>query len=205
MKNLYLVQVVDSYGPNKFLPLAISYQWLYAQQDPKVKDTWQVQDVLIEKLNITNWLDNITAEPNLVAMSCYVWNWEYNRALAQAIKQRWPNCVVVVGGPQVDKHDPGFARKHEWVDVAVLGENESALKEILASNDSEDWEDIPGIVTKQTKKVTQPTRTVDLNSVPSPILTGFYDWIMDRYPDKRDIAVPKSQLRQVVKERHEHN
>ena len=184
MKNLYLVQVVDSYGPNKFLPLAISYQWLYAQQDLKVKQSWQVQDVLIEKLNITQWLDNMETVPDLVAMSCYVWNWEYNRALGQAIKQRRPGCVIVVGGPQIDKHDPAFARKHEWIDVAVLGENESALKEILASNSPQDWENIPGIVTKQTTQVTQPTRTINLDAVPSPILSGFYDWIIDRYPSK---------------------
>ena len=184
MKNLYLVQVVDSYGPNKFLPLAISYQWLYAQQDPKVAEQWQVQDVLIEKLNITQWLDNMPAVPDLVAMSCYVWNWEYNRALAQAIKQRWPNCVIVVGGPQVDKHDPGFARKHDWVDVAVLGENESALQDILVSGGADSWNNISGVVTKQTTQITQPTRTVNLDAVPSPILSGFYDWIIDRYHNK---------------------
>ena len=29
MKNLYLVQVADKYGPNSFLPVAISYQWMF--------------------------------------------------------------------------------------------------------------------------------------------------------------------------------
>lgn len=37
-KNIYLVQVVDNYGPNKFLPLAVSHQWLSAAQNLKVAD-----------------------------------------------------------------------------------------------------------------------------------------------------------------------
>lgn len=185
MKNLYLVQVVDSYGPNKFLPLAIAYQWLYAQQDPLVQARWECRDVLIEKLPINHWLESMKETPHLVAMSCYVWNWEYNQALARAIKQRWPDCVIVVGGPQVDKHDPALVRKNSWIDVAVLGENESAFRHILARDDPEQWKNIPGVVTKQTLAITQPVRTSNLDDIPSPILSGFYDWIIDRYPNKQ--------------------
>jgi len=76
MKNAILVQVVDSYGPNKFLPLAIAYQWLNALQDPHIANQWQLQDVLIEKVNIDEYVDSIEHKPEMMAMSCYVWNWE---------------------------------------------------------------------------------------------------------------------------------
>ena len=49
MKNLYLVQVADKYGPNSFLPIAISYQWMFASTSKMVKENYQVSDVLIEK------------------------------------------------------------------------------------------------------------------------------------------------------------
>jgi hypothetical protein len=179
-KNIYLIQVVDSYGPNKFLPLAISYQWLYAAQNPQVTNRWQLQDVLIEKLDISQWLDSIDHTPDLVAMSCYVWNWEYNRTLATEIKKRWPKCVVVLGGPQVSKHDPSFIRNNTWADIAVLGENESAFEAILTTP-QEHWNLLPGVVTSATQTIVLPERTVDINQLPSPILSGFYDWIIDRY------------------------
>jgi len=51
MNNLLLVQVVDKYGPNSFLPLAISYQWMYAQTSEIVKNNFMVSDVIIEKKN----------------------------------------------------------------------------------------------------------------------------------------------------------
>ena len=40
MLNIYLVQTVDKYGPNSFLPLAISYQWMYAQADEEIKQNY---------------------------------------------------------------------------------------------------------------------------------------------------------------------
>lgn len=181
IKNLYLVQVVDSYGPNKFLPLAISCQWLSAAQNAAVAATWQVAGVLIEKLDIARWLDSLTSKPDLVAMSCYVWNWEYNQALGKTIKNRWPDCKIVIGGPQVSKHDPDFIRNNPWADIAVLGENESAFEQILLL-DSSQLTDIPGVITASTCAICQPTRTVDLDAIPSPILTGFYDKIIEKYP-----------------------
>jgi len=181
MKNIVLVQVVDNYGPNKFLPLAISYQWLTARQDPRVAESWQVRDVLIEKVNIQDWIDSIDYDIDAVAMSCYVWNWEFNKALAQQIKIRWPHCRIIIGGPQVAKHDPDFIRRHPYFDVAILGENESLFAESLLRDSLEGFDTYPGIVTAHTQEVKQPDRTQDLDSLPSPILTGFYDQIIDDY------------------------
>jgi radical SAM superfamily enzyme YgiQ (UPF0313 family) len=179
-KNVYLVQVVDSYGPNKFLPLAISYQWLAAAQNIEVSSQWHLCDVLIEKENIDHWVKNISTKPDLIAMSCYVWNWEYNKSLAIKIKQHWPDCIVVLGGPQVNKHDPTFIRNNSWADVAVLGENESAFESILSKSKNE-WSDIPGTIVESTVEIVQPDRTRDLNRLPSPILTGFYNQIIQKY------------------------
>lgn len=174
VNNLYLVQVVDSYGPNKFLPLAIAYQWLYADLP-----NWCVKDTLIEKLNIKEYVSNMK-NPRVVAMSCYIWNWNYNCALASEIKQKWPECVVVIGGPQVSKTDFLLLKKHKYFDIAVLGENEEAFKTILEHYQSRDFKNIPGtmlpgIITPGIK------RTENLNQLPSPILSGFYNTIIDKY------------------------
>jgi hypothetical protein len=85
-KNILLVQVVDNYSENKFLPLAIDYQWLHATKDDKVKSTWNLVDVLIEKLNIVDFVKSINQDLDLVAMSSYVWNWNFNNELDKEIK-----------------------------------------------------------------------------------------------------------------------
>lgn len=180
MRNLYLVQVVDSYGPNRFLPLAISYQWLNAQQRPEVAAQWRCSGVLLNKQPISVWVDKIEC-PDMLAMSCYVWNWEYNCRLARLVKQRWPHCVICVGGPQVPKQSADWMSQHPYFDVAVLGENEAAFAEILANPDPANWRLIPGVVTAGQTQIVQPTRTRQLDVLPSPILTGFYDTVMQDY------------------------
>ena len=173
MKNIYLVQVVDSYGPNKFLPLAIAYQWLYAKNEQ-----WQLKDVLIEKIPPKTYVETMT-NPQLVAMSSYVWNWEYNQALATEIKQRWPGCVIVTGGPQINKRDPEFFNQFPMFDLAVHGEGERAFREILLREGNYD-----GIQHVQTRTyIPKPaTRVMDISDIPSPILEGFYEPIMAKYP-----------------------
>ena len=173
MKNVYLVQVVDSYGPNKFLPLAIAYQWLYAKNEQ-----WQLKDVLIEKIPPKTYVETMT-NPQLVAMSSYVWNWEYNQALATEIKQRWPQCVIVTGGPQINKRDPEFFNQFPMFDLAVHGEGERAFREILKREGNYD-----GIQHVQTRTyIPKPAaRVMDISDIPSPILEGFYEPIMAKYP-----------------------
>lgn len=173
MKRLYLVQTVDSYGPNKFLPLAAGYQWLYARND-----NWDLCDVLIEKTKPEDYAKTMYS-PDMVAFSCYIWNWNYNQKLAKEIKQRWPDCIVVVGGPQVPKNDKNFFDKYPMFDLAVHGEGEEAFKEILLRDN--DYNNIANVQTR-THMPKPAARRKDISSIPSPILEGFYEPIMAKYP-----------------------
>ena len=181
MKNLYLVQVADKYGPNSFLPIAISYQWMYASTSKLVKENYQVSDVLIEKKSPKKYVEDMEHEPHVMMLSSYVWNWEYNKELAKRTKEKYPNCLTITGGPHVDKRDSEFFEKYPMFDVAVMGEGEHASKELLKRfHKGESFNDIPHVFPKGGVLCPLPTRVQDLNIIPSPILTGFYDWIMER-------------------------
>ena len=173
MQRIYLVQVVDSYGPNKFLPLALGYQWCYAKNN-----NWHLCDVLIEKIPPEQYIKTMY-NPNMVAMSSYIWNWEYNKTLATLIKKHWPECVIVVGGPQVDKHNPLFFEKYPMFDIAVHGEGEYAFKEILTRK--QEFDNIPHVQTR-THMPSKAQRLRSVKDIPSPILEGFYEPIMAKYP-----------------------
>jgi hypothetical protein len=180
--NIYLVQVVDAYGPNKFLPLAIAYQWLYAKND-----NWTLKDTLIEKIIPADYVASME-NPKLVAMSSYVWNWEYNQQLAKCIKQKFPECIVVVGGPQIHKRDPNFFDDYPMFDVAIHGEGERAFKELLARPIG-DYNNIAHVQTA-THMPKMAQRVKDISDIPSPILEGFYEPIMAKYP-----KIPCGRLR----------
>jgi radical SAM superfamily enzyme YgiQ (UPF0313 family) len=179
VKNLYLVQVSDKYGPNSFLPVAISYQWMYASTSKLVKENFQVADVLIEKKPPKKYVEDLVDEPHVIMLSSYVWNWEYNKELAKQIKNKYPKCLTITGGPHVDKRDSEFFEKYPMFDIAVMGEGEEASREILRRYIlGEDYTDIPHVFPKGGKLCPLPTRLQELDRIPSPILTGFYDRII---------------------------
>ena len=181
MLNLYLVQTVDKYGPNSFLPLAISYQWMFAQADEEVRKNWAVKDVLIEKIVPDQYVKQMQHKPDLVAMSCYVWNWEYNKTLAREIKRVYPDCLIVVGGPNVDKRNKNFFLDFPMFDIAVMGEGEPAFRKILQNIiHNKNFNGIPRVFPKGGTLCDLPDRFKNIEAIPSPILTGFYDWIIDK-------------------------
>ena len=186
MKNVYLIQTSDVYGPNKFLPLAIAYQWCYGKNDQCV-----LKDTLIEKADPDTYAKNMD-NPFYCLISSYVWNWEYNKQLATAIKKYHPQCVVITGGPQIDKNDPEFFNKYPMFDLAVHGEGENAVKEILARD--KDFDDIPQVQTP-THMPKPAMRRRNLKDIPSPILEGFYEPIMAKYPNDTMWQVTWESLR----------
>jgi putative methyltransferase len=174
LNNIYLIQASDAYGPNKFLPLAIAYQWCYGKND-----NWNLVDTLIEKPVPSEYVAEMV-EPKMVVMSSYIWNWEYNKQLATEVKRVYPNCVIVTGGPQIDKRDKEFFDKYPYFDVAVHGEGENAMKEILARPIGE-YDDIVHTQTR-THMPKMAMRRKSIADIPSPILEGFYEPIMAKYP-----------------------
>jgi len=70
-------------------------------------------------------------QPDAVGISCYIWNWGFSRALARAVRARHPDCLIVMGGPQVPSRSDGFFVDHPSVDVLVHNEGELAFADIL--------------------------------------------------------------------------
>lgn len=164
---------------------------MYAQKDPEIKANWQVSDVLIYKENPEKYVTSMD-NPSVVALSCYVWNWKYNITLAQKIKERFPNCKIIIGGPSVDKRNHRFFEDYPWVDVAVTGEGEIAFHRILQAHnagiDLSYFTDpqLPNTYSRmgRCEGIRLPERIIDLEQIPSPILTGFYDQILEMYKHK---------------------
>jgi radical SAM superfamily enzyme YgiQ (UPF0313 family) len=131
-------------------------------------------------------------------LSCYVWNHTVNMTFAADIKRRFPNSLVVVGGPHVPRaekacHD--FFVKWPAVDVAVRYEGEVTLAELLADVarlgidsrhlSTADLSAVEGITYRregQLVRTPDRARTLDPSVFPSPYLTGEFDhWIDDKF------------------------
>jgi putative methyltransferase len=81
---------------------------------------------------------------DVLGLSCYTWNWRIQCGIAQEIKARNPNCVVIAGGPDPDYKDPEFFHRYPYVDAIAVKDGEITFSRIL-SNLAQGDRDLRGI------------------------------------------------------------
>ena len=155
-----------------WLPYSVGCLWSYAKQYDFVNENFELADIVFRRENIDKLLERI-GKIDLCFLSCYMWNWEYNKALAQEIKIKYPECKVIMGGPQVtDRPDDSFFNRYNFVDTVCLTEGEETFVKILQSV----------IDNEPLEKVYQGARLNDLE-IPSPFLSGVFDDILANNPE----------------------
>ena len=177
-KNIYFSQVNYSTGSGKFkgywFPYSVATIWAYVQQFKWVTDNFQLQELLFKRETPEELLDRIE-EPHIFCFSNYVWNYEYNKKVAEVVKKKYPNCLISFGGPQVTKFpkEKKFFENHPYVDCISLGEGERNFLTIL-----EDYQ------SNSIKQIYTFDRLEELN-FPSPYGLGLFDKIIKDNPTYR--------------------
>lgn len=89
--------------------------------------------------------------PDILGVSLYVWNYDISMNLCKWVKETYPHCIVITGGPhQYWKEDPNWFKRLWFVDAslpsAVYGE--IAIYDILKNykNNQVDWTKVEQIV-----------------------------------------------------------
>lgn len=144
---------------NYWIPYSAGCIWSFCTQFEDIQEQYILAD-FIYKRDLHN---NIIAKmqfPSVVGFSCYQWNKNYNLTLAARIKDVWPNCTIVFGGPEVTTK----FLDNSFVDSIILAEGEHSFLDILRKKASN--EAIPRLYEKH--------RLEDL-SYPSPYTTGIFD------------------------------
>jgi putative methyltransferase len=184
--NAYLVQVNVQYGANVYLPYSVGLLQAYAQSVKEIADNFQFKEFIFlrdDPGTVARGLDR----PAVVGFSCYLWNWEWSKAVARDIRRRHPGCLIVMGGPQVPVRSTNFFHKHPYVDLLVHNEGEIPYAEILLERllEAPDYTRIEGLSVKvagnQCHQTPPRARLSNLDVLPSPYLEGTFDKLL-RYP-----------------------
>jgi len=177
--NLYLFQFSFLYGNEIYLPYSVGALWAYARTFPEINKHIVKKNFVIlreQPTDIVERLDN----PGIAAFSTYVWNFEMSVAVARLIKEHYPNCFIIFGGPQIPDSIrlEDFFERYPFIDIAVHGEGEVTFSEILlAYINGGDFKTIPGLTYRGFTTEIR-TRVRDLNTFPSPYLTGVFDELL---------------------------
>lgn len=176
MLNLYLCQPNFRFGiagkTGYWIPYSIGCLWSYASQFEDIKQNVDLKDIIFRRENVDTLVDRLE-DPDIIAFSCYMWNWEWSKAVAQRVKQRYPKCKIVFGGPQVTDRpeEEEFFKHHKYVDSISLAEGEQSFTDILRNL----------ISGKLIEKIYNYPRLDELD-IPSPYLTGVFEKIIADNP-----------------------
>ena len=180
-----LVQPNFRQGPGgiaAYLPYSIGILWSYSLTNDFIKNNLEL-DRLVYKREPIKELAIELAKNSIVAFSTYVWNRNYNFTLAQKIKEINPNVFIIFGGPEPPITNPNiFLDVIPFCDVIVRGEGEYIFASLLEKCiKNEDYSNDAGLLINQNgvcKDNGAGERINELDSVPSPYLSGVFDSIL---------------------------
>lgn len=185
MRLVQLAQVNYRYDRNVFLPYSVGLLQAFALSQPDLASVYEFSPSLFLRDPIEPLVSRMR-QPDVLGLSCYVWNWEYSMALAQAVRSKWPDALIVVGGTQVPRSDSEFFRKYPYIDLAVPHEGELVFANILRERMKEapDFRNVDGLMLNDSGEVHRTaaaSRVDDLDSLPSPYLTGVFDEMIEEH------------------------
>jgi putative methyltransferase len=180
-----LVQPNFQQGPKEFnahyLPYSVGVLWAYVNQFESIKSNYQLEDLIWRRDNIDETVSKLS-KCDIVGFSTYVWNKNYNYALARRLKELNPSCIIIFGGPEMPITKKNIFEKLPFADVVIKSEGEIILRQLLdAITDNTPWEDIRGLVINRNGVAVDTgdgDRISSLEDMPSPYLTGVFDKIM---------------------------
>jgi len=123
----------------------------------------------------------LAADPDVIGLSCYVWNITAMMAAARLVRQRAPGARIVLGGPEVGPVPNEVLRAHPSVDVVVHSEGEVPFPDVVDA-----WQHgrglgaVPGISFRETTGTIfdngPATLVKNLDDYSSPHLERYLDY-----------------------------
>ena len=183
IKNVYLAQPSYTSSNSVPFPAAVGALAAYAWSLEEIGEAYALKDVIFMRESPKTVADRL-CEPAVFGFSCYMWNMEYNRALARLVKAAYPDCVTVFGGPQVPE-GVWLLEQEPAADVLIHGEGELAFAGVLlALRRGEALDVVPNLSLRQNGKcISTPVQKCCRVDFPSPVTSGFFDRLVREHPD----------------------
>jgi len=161
-----------------FTPLALLYLKAYLVETMAFK----FDDVTIREFPGDAQSEDVASQilagqPDIVGLSCYVWNIKTLMAVSRRIKEVKPDIKIVLGGPEVGPLATQVLRTHPYVDIVVKSEGEVPFSEVVeASGNGGDYISVRGIAFRRAGEIHETENAPilkDLSHIPSPHLIRY--------------------------------
>lgn len=154
----------------KFIHSNLAIRMLKAYAQPHLSE-----EIRLLELTVNQPVDQLLREiyqekPDLLGLSCYIWNYGLIRMLVPELKALLPECVILLGGPEISCRG-GEALEETGADLAVCGEGERPFLQLAERlEEGRDFTSIPGLAYRGEDGFHQnpPELPPDLGDLPFP-------------------------------------
>ena len=134
-------------------------------------------EISIGEYTINQQLDEILRDiykrkPDMLCLSCYIWNLTYIEEICREIKKVMPQIIIWIGGPEVSYDGVKVLERLPEVDGVMKGEGEQTFCDLLhfyQDKTADGLQNMKGIVYReQTGQIVENEwrKTMDLSKVP---------------------------------------
>ncbi|HML65746.1 MAG TPA: DUF4080 domain-containing protein [Dysgonomonas sp.] len=150
----------------KYIHTSLALRWLYVANKDKFDISFKEYVI---KEEITTIVDDLLLQnPDVIGLSVYIWNVEKVKLLIDLIKEKSPQTIVIVGGPEVT-YEPDYFVENWNVDYLISGEGEFVLGELLTAISTKSKPIIDGVSKRgSVSKIVAKADLEKLASLPSP-------------------------------------
>lgn len=124
--------------------------------------------------------DIVDARPDVLGLSCYVWNVKAILAAARLVKAQAPGVRIVLGGPEVGPVAADVLRHHPCIDAIVHSEGEIPFADMVeAWQSGDDLDGVAGICFRKGDAIVDTGvagLVKRLDDYPSPHREGYLDY-----------------------------
>lgn len=189
--NVYICNLPDVTNGVLYIPYVYGALRAHAEQDERLRGAYRFGAPLWRMDALEQMLEHFQ-EPAVVGFSTYVWNERNSHRLAAAVKERFPESLVVFGGPQIPNRPSDYLERHPWVDLLVHGEGETAFTGLLRESleEAPDWNRVPGLsfLEGPEQRFSAPGQRMKELNFPSPYLEGYFDELVEQVRAKNPYA-----------------
>jgi radical SAM superfamily enzyme YgiQ (UPF0313 family) len=117
----------------------------------------------------------VQARPQVLGVSCAIWNIAYVADLLPQVNMALPGCVIVLGGPEVSYRAADALARFPEADYLIAGEGELPFARLLdALCGVRSFEDVPGLCSRSAQGLTIREPHVHETMQPSPYTPAYF-------------------------------
>lgn len=165
MLNRKLKTVLTTFN-SKYIHTSLALRWLYVAN----KDNFDISYIEYTiKEKVERVVDELLATNcDVIGISVSIWNVEECRQLAELLKTKRPDLIIIIGGPEVS-YEPKFFIDNWQIDYLISGEGEFVLGELLTQLELGENENIRSVSSKtQISRITAQADIAKLEQCDSP-------------------------------------